>query len=149
MRRIHKNFEALQEASNRGFAELRTKRIVTGRRYLCCGSCAASGLAEYIKTLQEQGKAVTGAVWYHSQDYDAMREAGKLYIGYDGQGDVEQVVIGEMLADAMRRQGLKVTWGGSPMERVMVEINDEPMPVSPTYAEYDLADVKGGFDDEE
>ena len=72
-----------------------------------------------------------------------MREYGHLYIGYDGEGDVEQVVIGEMVADTMRRQGLKVTWDGYPPTRVLVEIDDAPTTVSPTFADDDLADVEG------
>jgi len=97
------------------FAALRKQKIVARANYLCCGSCAAAGIGEYVKKI-----GAKGGVYWHDQDDENVPE-GFVYVGFGARDDGDDAEIGRALVDALKAQGLKVEWDGTAMHRVMAE----------------------------
>ena len=69
-------------------------------------------------------RQVDGYVFYHMQDTESGCASGHLYLAYGATSkDPEQVRrVGQRVAEALRRAGLTVEWGGDVSERIGVRL---------------------------
>lgn len=107
----------------RAFRELDTSGIVARLDHTCCQSC---GIAE-IGGEVAKGDEPRGYAFAHRQDMQTAVPGGPLTLAYglfcDGEQPPDaQAAIGEEVAAALRRHGLRVDWNGSPRRRIDVPL---------------------------
>ena len=114
--------------------------VYTRQNFLCCGGCASSALNREAmdangKFIDANGKGrqrqVVGAVYYHNQDAQRVRNGGPLMLGYGGitlagnADDRQTLKIGRLMVDALRKRGLEVVWDGNITSRIEVAVSKE------------------------
>ncbi len=118
-----------KERVTAAFKALRIHKMITRQNFMCCGGCASYALAEQAKAAIEKGKSPIGAVYYNRQNAQHFEDSGILYLSYGavdvpGQTNEEEAVantkIGNLVADAMRAEGLAVEWDGDPVKCIIV-----------------------------
>jgi len=93
----------IKDKLNKAFRALRKAGYFAKQDFECCQSC---GCAAVPDTHQHK------YVFYHRQDRDYLRNTGKCYLAWNGNG--EEIV--KILRDA----GIKVGWDGSDTKRIEV-----------------------------
>lgn len=100
------------------FRTLRAQGVSTWPGYMCCGGCAGCGIDNKRKA-GKIGARFHAYAYYHQQDAEDI-ENGQCNIRY-GSFDGDARVIGQLVAGAMARQGLRVDWDGDPDVTILVE----------------------------
>lgn len=88
-------------------------------RSRCCNGCATSVIEIDLEDQPDQ----KGYVFYHIQDRDNGLEDGRLCIRYGSRSEgseEDSVAIGNLVAEALRKQGLVVDWDGNPNRVIYV-----------------------------
>jgi hypothetical protein len=88
----------------------------------CCSGCATSVIASDLEDDPDQ----KGYVFYHDQDRESGQESGKLCIRYGSRpegSEADSVAIGNLVAEALRKQGLVVDWDGNPNRVISVTMS--------------------------
>jgi hypothetical protein len=120
---------------NEAFKALRKHGLIARQNYLCCGTCAGYKIACDAENLVDKGKAVAGAVFYHKQAGDRLREGKGFYVNFgtlDTQkhgtiGTMTDEEIGRLVVREFEAARLKVTWNGNTNQAILVEPG-EPEP---------------------
>lgn len=104
------------------FPALRKQKLYARANFMCCGSCAAYGLGQDMEAAALKGKAKDGAVYWHNQDDESLRQRGYVYLGFGAyeKGSLSGAAVGKLVADACTAAGLTVEWNGSEDERIHV-----------------------------
>ncbi|MEV5826250.1 hypothetical protein AB0L25_11795 [Spirillospora sp. NPDC052242] len=107
----------------RAFRELDTSGIVARLDHTCCQNCGIDEIGGEVA----KGDEPRGYVFAHRQDMQAAVPGGALTLAYgvfceDEQPPDAQAAIGEEVAAALRRHGLRVDWDGSPRRRIDVAL---------------------------
>ena len=107
------------------YAQLEAAGIVCRHSFSCCGTCAAGEIWEEIDAEREKGREIIGCAHYNCQDTESAVEGCGVYLSYGSvlRGDQPAIDIGHQIADAMRAQGLEVTWDGSLSQRIHVALD--------------------------
>lgn len=107
----------------RAFSYLRRRGFVARQRVACCGSCARAELADLVGA----------AVFTTRQDDEDVASRASCHIAFGvaaGGAQVEvdalSLVAGRILADALRAEGLIVSWNGTIEERVFAALPSSP-----------------------
>jgi len=86
----------------------------------CCSGCALSVISCDLEGEPDK----KGFVFYHDQDREGGQDDGQMCIRYGAAGetasDDERTAIGNLVAEALRKQGLVVDWDGSPDRAIKV-----------------------------
>ena len=104
------------------FASLEEAGVVCRHNFSCCGSCAAGEIWDEIEAERDRGREVIGCAHYNVQDTESAVEGQGVYLSYGSvlHGERASVAIGHEIAQAMRAQGLTVTWDGTLRRRIHV-----------------------------
>lgn len=107
------------------FSQLELDGVVCRQDFSCCGTCAAAEIWDEIEAEQDEGREVIGCAHYNWQDTESAVDGYGIYLSYGSVLESEQaaVDIGHKIADAMRSQGLKVTWDGTLSKRLHVALD--------------------------
>lgn len=107
------------------FAELEKLGIVCRQNFSCCGTCAASEIWDEIEAERKKGREIIGCAHYNWQTTESAVEGDGVWLSYGSvvRGERASVDIGHKIADAMRAQGLEVTWNGSLDRRIHVALD--------------------------
>ena len=117
----HPNYYVTRPLVLKVFRQLRKLGFVAKANFSCCGTCASS---ETFEEAEETGK--DAVAWWHHQDEDSYRRSGTLYIGFGHVDDHDDSTgefgdqVGRTIAKLLVDAGLKVEWGGSSHQRIMV-----------------------------
>jgi len=137
---MHRDTRKLQARLRLAFKSLRARGYIALDRPACCASCSWARIMELAAGLLESGKRerIAGAVFYHDQDADHMREEGECYIGYgplidpvqwDATRELrEAVLIGRDVVKVLQAHRLAVEWDGSPKTRIRATIPPAEQP---------------------
>jgi hypothetical protein len=120
------------ESKNRltkAFRALRREGLVAKQKFMCCRNCAGTKIGNDVEAMPEEERAkIKGAVFYTTQDAEPERNG--LYLAYGPIETEKHGTIGEhtravgaRIVKALRAEGLKVKWDGSPNTRIHVEAN--------------------------
>lgn len=127
---------------NKAFKALRNRGYLARQAFSCCGSCAGYAIANEVDSWSPARQAkLVGAVYYHTQDADAVKldrkQVGRLHIRY-GQVEVnsdngttqtfgtkDRKAIGDEVAALLREHGLCVEWDGNPDTAIVVHGLDQ------------------------
>lgn len=115
------------------FKSLRKSGFTARANYMCCSSCATSGLANDL-TKRGKDPDTADVVYWHKQDDTAfthgrygypMRTSAErqklhtnLYIRFSGPRP-------QMIVDALKAEGLNVEWNGDPDVCIMVKASQK------------------------
>lgn len=106
------------------FKQLRSQGVIARQSFSCCEGCGSGELATLVNNARAKGKNIKGGVFYHQQDTQSFKRYGVVYIGFgsakDNPSDEEEVMVGTLLSNALKAQGLTVVWDGSSATRVLV-----------------------------
>jgi len=127
----HKREQALWPATtdcdrlDAAFAELERAGIVCRQDFSCCGTCGVSEVFDEMKQQTKRGMQVRGYSFYHMQDTESAVEGHGLYLNYGAvqDGEAAALVIGEEIAAALKRHGLKVNWDGTFAVRIGISLD--------------------------
>jgi 3-oxoacyl-(acyl-carrier-protein) synthase len=152
-RRPEKMDHEEKQKLNAAFRALKKQGLITRQDFLCCGGCAAAQLAEDAAKMVERGAKVEGAVTYHKQATDRLRETGKCHLQYGqimhhrGEGQPGLVMgrptveVGQMVAKALTEAGVRFEWDGDPDKYILIDLTaperkpaPAPEPPRPTEA---------------
>jgi hypothetical protein len=120
---------------NEAFRALRKHGLIARQNFMCCGGCAGCALANEAEKLVDLGKTVAGAVFYHKQSGDRLREGKGFYVNFGTLDTQKHGVIGTMTDEEIGRlvvkefeaARLKVEWNGDASMSILVEPG-EPEP---------------------
>jgi hypothetical protein len=88
----------------------------------CCGGCAISVISSDLEDQPDK----KGCVFYHDQDRESGQESGEMCIRYSSRSegsDADTVAVGNLVAEALRKQGLVVDWDGNPNRAITVAMS--------------------------
>ena len=108
-----------------GFAELEKSGIICRQDFADCTTCGYSEIWGEIKKVMHKGKVVRGFTFFHQQDTEGAVHNGGIHLGYGSLIDDEKadLAIATEVADALRRQGLRIKWDNSIKRRIGVELD--------------------------
>lgn len=92
------------------FRELRKDKWIARMNYLCCSTC---GWAEIEGT--KWATKIKNVVFFHNQDNDRLKETGKTYLSWSGNG--------KKLVKVLKKHKLKPIWDGENTTRISININ--------------------------
>jgi len=102
------------------FAELDRIGIVARQHYSCCGTCGSNDIREEMV----QAKAARGFTFFHVQDTEHAVGGESLYLSY-GAATADRsdaVAIGHEVVDTLNRFGLRPSWDGRHMNRILLPL---------------------------
>lgn len=121
-------FAECRDAILRAFKKLRSQNIRTRANFLCCGSCACSAITNLDAGRSKTSlKPYDGAVYWHRQSEEGLRETGSLYIYFcvdtkdNEDAESKSRPLAEKLVAALRAEDLDVEWDGSTATAVLVD----------------------------
>ncbi len=88
----------------------------------CCGGCGHS----FAQCELEDNPDQKGYVFYHDQDRESGQESGDMYIRFSSRSEgseADSVAVGNLVAEALRKQGLVVDWDGDPSRAIKVAMS--------------------------
>jgi hypothetical protein len=100
---MHIDFNKL----NKAFKELTEKGYFAKQNFSCCQSC---GWAEIDDDKSDK------VVFYHQQDNDNLKETGKCYLSWAGDGHV--------IVEVLNRHGILTNWNCSEDTRIEINLVD-------------------------
>jgi len=113
---------------NQAFKALRKYGLVAKQNYQCCMGCACGAITEDAEKLVDQGKRVTGGVYYHKQAGDNLRAGKEFYVGFGvitsdkhGKLGTTDEEIGRLVVEEFTRAGLRVQWSGNVNTSILVQ----------------------------
>jgi len=114
------------------FREMRKLGFLARADFLCCNTCARYSLTNRAEELREKGKEVKGAMFWHKQAEQGFWDDGRLFIvsgtlDSDKFGEIglPTVEVGEILSEALKKEGIIVVWDGNPEEKILVKAYEE------------------------
>jgi len=107
---------------DRAFAALERSGIVARHNFTCCQTCGHAEIFDEIAGVQNPS-GVWGYTFYHMQDTEHAAEGYGLCFAYGAREEGEAALqkVGHAVAEALRREGLKVAWDGSVKKRIEVK----------------------------
>lgn len=109
------------------FRHMRAHGLLARQNFMCCRGCAENALWNDIDANPGKYK---GAVYYHHQDNDDLREKGEFYLGF-GAADTDDnpttVEVGEIVKKALEKFSLIVEWDGTARKRILVKFPFEQL----------------------
>ena len=127
----------MRDNIKKAMAEIRKNKILARMNHLCCSSCAGYDLTEKIDEMPvKKAKEMKGIVYWHRQDEDSYKNSGVLYIRYQGIDTAKYpnrdkktgwttIMIGHIVADAMKKYGVPFKWSGNPDKCIIVADNED------------------------
>jgi hypothetical protein len=102
------------------FESLRRHGLLARAAYMCCTTCATSGLAT---ALEKAPPSRRGFVYWHRQAEADLQERGFVYLGYAARQDDPEAQrrIGELIVEELRRWRFEIVWDGSPATKILVK----------------------------
>ncbi|MCX6956374.1 MAG: hypothetical protein NTV51_29925 [Verrucomicrobia bacterium] len=78
-----------------------------------------------METARSKGQFVRGYSYYHMQDTEHAVGGHGVYLAYGAteEGAAAATRIAHEICDALRDEGLKVDWDGTPQRRVLVKLD--------------------------
>jgi len=105
------------------FADLRKQGFMAKQNCMCCSGCACAKIWTEIQ--KKPGKYI-GAVYYHKQDTDHLKESGEFCVGFGPMNvDAEDwvwLLAGHAAKTTFERYGLAVEWSGSRDQRLTIKL---------------------------
>lgn len=121
-------FRECREAIIRAFKKLRSQSIRTRANFMCCGSCACAAITNLDDERKKKGKKpYDGAVYWHHQSEQGLRESGGVCIYYcvdaknENAAKAPATALANKLVAALKAEDLDVTWDGSTGSAVEVD----------------------------
>ena len=87
------------------FRELRKDGYLARMNFMCCSTCGWAALEE----------ASNKVVFFHNQDNDRLKETGKTFLSWSGNG--------KKLVKVLKKHKLKPIWDGENTTRISININ--------------------------
>jgi hypothetical protein len=106
------------------FKEMRKYGLMAKQNFQCCMGCACSAM--WTEMQKTPGK-YKGAVYYHKQDGERLRNGIDFCIGFgaEDQNDTDDgtkdVLVGALAKTILEKSGLVVTWDGTHTEKLTVK----------------------------
>ncbi len=109
---------------DRAFAALEREGIVARQNFTCCQTCGHAEIGGPISEWTGDQPAI-GYTFFHWQDTESAADGQGLRLAYGATqpGDDATVAVGRAVANALDREGLKVTWNGSLRTRIAVAMD--------------------------
>jgi hypothetical protein len=116
------------------FKELRKNgKLLCRSNFWCCQSCAGYDITLKAQAIVDKGKVVNGCVFWHKQDEDRFRSTGTVYLAFGqmnsekhGVIGLEDELVGQMVCDRLKANGLEYEWDGTGNQRILVKgVRDE------------------------
>lgn len=106
------------------FAGLDAAGILARQDFSCCQNCGHGEMWALVEDAVAQGRDIRGYAFYHQQDTEHAVEGYGLFIAWGAThaGEPPLVSVGHEVADALRREGLNVTWDGNTKKRISVSM---------------------------
>ena len=113
------------------FKALRSEGYIARQNFTCCGSCAGAQLSDDFDKMPPAKQArVKGAVFFHRQDGEALRQGGDMCIRFGtvkpGDHRDEDTAIGHAAVAVLAAAGLTVEWNGDAARCIIVK-DEEPV----------------------
>ena len=111
------------------FKALRSAGFIARQNFTCCSSCAGAQLSKDFGAMPTHKQArVKGAVFFHRQDGESLREGGDMCIRFGtvkpGDHRAEDAAIGGVAVEYLKAAGLAVDWDGDPARCIVVKDED-------------------------
>lgn len=103
---MNTNHQAVTMKITAAFRELRREGYFCRQRWTCCVSCG-------IAAAQKEG-ATDQIVFYHEQSFDALKETGRCWLVWRGDG--------VLIVAVLEKHGLDCEWDGSDQTRIMARL---------------------------
>ncbi|NMO14264.1 hypothetical protein HPC49_17660 [Pyxidicoccus fallax] len=105
---------------DRAFAALDKSGVLARQNFTCCNNCGHTQLSDRMYDELERGRTLDGYVFYHQQDTDRAVAGGGLHLSYHSLTPLPDAVIaiGRRVVEALRAQGLVVTWDENPYNAI-------------------------------
>ncbi|GGQ33217.1 hypothetical protein BKA00_004871 [Actinomadura coerulea] len=104
----------------RAFTRLWRTGIVAEENFTCCQSCGVTEIGGQIP----EGSVMDGYTFFHEQDTESVLFDDELLLSYGTFGPESEpqkaVEVGERVVAALKTEGLRVEWDGSPAARITV-----------------------------
>lgn len=105
------------------FDAMQRRGVVARQNFSCCSNCGHAEMPGEIEAMGPNAHVV-GYAFYHMQDTESAAEGGGIYVKYGSVETGGEVAVGEVIAEELRRAGLKVEWDGDPSRAIgVVEID--------------------------
>jgi len=118
-RGVHYSMSAMDHGKlTKGFCAVRKLGIVAKQNFLCCNGCGLNELSNRHKAGKFPGKR--GYIFYHNQNYDRMKETGKVCIYFGTFDESDSVPMAMEVKAAFESVGLSVDWNGTEIEAMKV-----------------------------
>jgi hypothetical protein len=106
------DFERLEAA----FAELAGEGVTARMDFACCQSCGHAEIGD------ERAEGDWGYTFFHEQDTERLADAdAELYLAFGVYGgDADDQPVAQRVVAALERQGLPVSWDGTPEQRIRI-----------------------------
>jgi hypothetical protein len=103
------------------FAAMQRRGVVARQNFSCCSNCGHGEMWGEMSNMGPNAR-VEGYAFYHMQDTESAVEGGTLYVKYGSnrEGDEAITEVGRVVAEELRKAGLKVQWNGDPGQAVGV-----------------------------
>jgi len=103
------------------FAAMQRRGAVARQNFSCCSNCGHGEMWDEMRNMGANAR-IDGYAFYHMQDTESAVEGGSLYVKYGSnrEGDEAITAVGQIIAEQLRKAGLKVQWNGSPSQAVGV-----------------------------
>lgn len=126
----------MKKKLNAAFRALRKRGYIARQSFSCCLTCAGCELSGMLKEAHETGKPLPrGAVYYHRQDAERLRETGRSMLRYgrvewwggDGEApalttplSTDQVAVEVM--EELERAGVPAKWDGDTARCIEIDL---------------------------
>ncbi|OLT27000.1 hypothetical protein BJF83_19660 [Nocardiopsis sp. CNR-923] len=112
------------ERLTRAFRALDESGILAREDFTCCDTCAWDAIRSEMSAHDpDEGSAIRGYVFYHSQDTARATEDGGLWLGFDAVHEVRRAAVGDEIAETLRAHGLTVAWNGDPDNKLELALD--------------------------
>lgn len=122
-----------KSALNEAFKRLRKIGFIAKQNCECCSTCAGYTIAEnaekMIETNKETKNKIKGAVFYHAQDTEKMKNDGVLYLRFGsiesnkfGSIGLKTKEVGQAVCDVLKECDLSFEWNKNPNTCIKVLI---------------------------
>jgi hypothetical protein len=103
------------------FDAMQKRGVVARQNFSCCSNCGHGEMWGEMESMGPNAR-VEGYAFYHVQDTGSAVDGGSLFVKYGANRDGDEAItaVGRIIAEELRKAGLKVRWNGSPSSAVEV-----------------------------
>lgn len=117
---------------DRAFDDLEMLGILARQNYWCCATCGCAAIDDEMKQRARSKRPADGYTFFDEQDTAAAVLGDGLFLNYGAAKDdvASQIAVGVMVANALKKAGLKPRWSGSLDERIFIAMKWQRKPAS-------------------